>query len=152
MDEVTEVYISHCTWAWQNPNNISSDSDFQLPKESLCLNPSQGQCQGSSLELVHHHTAQVFPKELVSTSLLLKEHPRRGQIRQKHWIPWAKWDRITVRRKAAVHTSPEKFKHMPNFQFLTLWVYHFWQSWITNKVTYYSYTDVTSLLFHSVRK
>lgn len=44
----------------------------------------------------------------------------QGCSRQKHWIPWGKGDKIIARRKAQVHTSPEKLKHMLNFNFLML--------------------------------
>lgn len=50
----------------------------------------------------------------------LRSMQRRGHIRQKHWIPWGKWDRIIARRKARVYTPPEKLKHMLNFHFLML--------------------------------
>lgn len=44
----------------------------------------------------------------------------QGHIRQKHWITWGKWDRISAGRKAQVYTSLQKLKHMPNFHFLRL--------------------------------
>lgn len=122
--EDTEDQIIHFTLAWQKSwsyQKVISNWPESL-QESLCLKLSQGYCQKQAcswyIPTWHRYSQQKCHFPLPFFCLRSVQGQRCN--RQKHWIPWGKGDKIIARRKAQVYTSPEKLKHMLNFNFLML--------------------------------